>query len=111
METGERRTNEVLKDCVFEGPAAAVGLDHHHLVGRPGVDITVENVADVGVCPERADGTAAAPVAVDVLDQDIVRWALLSLIPPSEKNCSETTYLDSHAFILICDLNLVDIHS
>lgn len=76
METGER-ADEVLKHCVLECPVAAVGFDHHHLVGRPGVDITIENIADIGVCPEGADGTATAPVTVDVLNQDIVRWALL----------------------------------
>lgn len=110
MEAGEH-TNEVLKDCILECPAAAVGLDHHHLVGRPGVDITVENVADIGVCPERADGTAAAPVTVDIFNQDIVRRALLVISLSFFHDCWGATYLDSHAFVLVCDFDLVDIHA
>lgn len=42
-------TNEVLKDDVLHCPAPFVGFDHHHLVGGPGVDVSVYDITDISV--------------------------------------------------------------
>lgn len=72
-------TNEVLKNDVGYIARATIALDHHHLVRVPGVDIAVDNVADVGAGTEGSDGTSATGVAVDVLDQEVVGVGLLRL--------------------------------
>lgn len=43
------RTNEVFKDDILNCSASFVGFDHHHLVGRPGVDISVYDITDISV--------------------------------------------------------------
>jgi hypothetical protein len=70
------RTDEVLQDQVGHGAATAVALDHVHLVRGPGVDITVNDVGDIDVGREGAHGAATAPVAVDVLDEDVLGGTL-----------------------------------
>lgn len=88
---GVRLADEVLEDDVGHGAAAAVGLDHHHLVGLVGVDVTVLDVRDIRVLSQRAESTAARPVAVDVLDQDVVGGRL-----------------DGNALVLVGDHDIVD---
>lgn len=70
--------DEVLENDIFDIAAATIGLDHHHLVRFPGVDVLVYYGGDGGVSAERAHGAAAAPVAVDVLNQDIFGRRLYS---------------------------------
>jgi hypothetical protein len=69
-------TDEVFKKEVLDVATASVALDHVHLVGRPGVDVAVGDVADVDVGAEGSHGTATTRVAVDVLDEDIFGRAL-----------------------------------
>jgi hypothetical protein len=49
-----------------------------HLIRLPGVDILVYDGRDGSISAKRAHGAAAAPVAVDVLDQDILGRRLYS---------------------------------
>lgn len=63
--------NEVLKQDVFNVSGAAVGLDHHHLVGLPGVDVAVFDLGDGCVGAERTHAATAGPVAVNVLDKQV----------------------------------------
>jgi hypothetical protein len=70
------RTDEVLQDQVGHCAAAAVALDHVHLVRGPGVDVTVEDVGDVDAGAQGAHGAATAPVAVDVFDKNVLGGAL-----------------------------------
>jgi hypothetical protein len=46
------------------------------LVRGPGVDITVDDIGDIDVGREGAHGAATAPVAVDVLDEDVLGGTL-----------------------------------
>ena len=38
--------DEVVELTVLDSAAAAVGLDHEHLVGFPGVDVLIDDVRD-----------------------------------------------------------------
>lgn len=69
-------TNEVLQDNVRYGAATTIALDHVHLVGGPGVDVAVSDVADVNVGGKRAHGATTAPVAVDVLNENALGGTL-----------------------------------
>lgn len=66
------RTDKVLQDQVGYCATAAVALDHVHLVRGPGVDVTVKDVGDVDVGRQGAHGAATTPVAVDILDEDVL---------------------------------------
>lgn len=68
---GRAPTDEVLKHGVRNRTTATVALNHVHLVGFPGVDVTVQDVADIGVGSQRAHTTSSTPVAVNVLDDDV----------------------------------------
>lgn len=68
--------DEVIESHIRDGPRAAVALNHHHLVALPGVDVAVGDVFDIGAGAERAKGTPAGPVAVNVLDEDSTCWTL-----------------------------------
>jgi hypothetical protein len=65
-------TDEVLKKEILDVATASVALDHVHLVGLPGVDVAVGDVTDVDVGAQGSHGTAATPVAVDVLDENVL---------------------------------------
>lgn len=77
---GIENTNKVLENDIFDRATSAIGLDHHHLIGRPGVDITIENVANISVCPKRANGRATAPVTINVLNENVMCRALYDLV-------------------------------
>ena len=64
--------DEVGELAVPDVAAAAVRLDHVHLVGLPGVDVVVFDLGDGGVGAEGAHGAAAAPVAVNVLHEYVL---------------------------------------
>lgn len=68
--------DKVLKGAVADGAGTAVGLDHHHLVGVGGVDVAVDDLGDGDVGTEGAEGGTAGPVAVDVLDEDVLAGGL-----------------------------------
>ena len=70
-------TDEVFEDAVRYGTGSSVRLDHEHLVRLPGVDIAVGDFRDGGVCTERANGAASTPVAIYVLDEEVVAGILL----------------------------------
>jgi len=65
-------TDEILENNIFDVAAATIRLYHHHLVRFPSVDVLVYNGRDGSISAKRAHGAATAPVAVDILDQDIL---------------------------------------
>lgn len=48
----------------------------YHLVRADSVDVAVSDVSDIDVLSERSHSAATRPVAVDVLDEDILRRRL-----------------------------------
>jgi hypothetical protein len=48
----------------------------YHLVGVHGVDVAVDDVGDVGILSKRSHCAATGPVAVHILDQDVLCWGL-----------------------------------
>lgn len=104
---GMVHTDEVFESDIGNGAAAAVALDHVHLVGGPGVDVAVGDVADVNVGGERAHGAATAPVAVDVLNQDALGGTLCRVSKERARGLCKNTYLDSDTLVLVGDLDLV----
>lgn len=69
-------TNEVLQKDILDVTAASVALDHVHLVRVPGVDVAVGDIADIDIGSKGAHGTATTPVAVDVLNQNVLGGTL-----------------------------------
>ena len=83
-------TNEVLKQDVLDESATSVGLDHHHLVRRPRVNVRVLNVLHRSTSTQGTDSAATAPVAVDVFNEIVARRAF-----------------DGDTFVLVRDLNIM----
>lgn len=69
-------SNEVLHQDVRQRSASTVGLDHHHLIGRHGVDVAVMDVGNVDVDTERSKCRATTPVAVYIFHENVMCWAL-----------------------------------
>ena len=64
-------TDKVFEENVFYSSTASVALDHVHLVGRPGIDVAISDVADVGICAQGAHSTSTTPVAVDTFNKNV----------------------------------------
>jgi hypothetical protein len=64
-------TDEAFENNILDIAVASVGLDHHHLVGVPGVNVLVDHVRYCSARTKRADGATSAPVTIDVLDLEI----------------------------------------
>lgn len=73
-------TDEVLEENILDEAATSIALDQHHVVRAPGVDVAVSDVADIGIRAKRAHTTSTTPVAVDALNEDVLRWALLLIV-------------------------------
>lgn len=84
-------SDEVGKCAVPDRSVAAVGLDHEHLVAIDSVDLVIRDVRDVNVQSETTHGAAARPVAVDLLNENILRCVL-----------------DCDAFVPVGHLDVVD---
>jgi hypothetical protein len=69
-------SNKVLHEDVRQRSTSAVGLDHHHLIGRHGVDVAVVDVRNVDVDAERSKCRATTPVAIYIFHEDVVCRAL-----------------------------------
>jgi hypothetical protein len=69
-------SDKVLHEDVRQRSTSAVGLDHHHLIGRDGIYVTVVYVRNVDVDAERPKCRATTPVTIYVFDEDVMCWAL-----------------------------------
>lgn len=84
-------TSEGVEGKVVDISVATVGLDHKHLVGVVGVDVAVLNIVDCNTGAERSHGTSTRPVAVHLLNQNVV--------------CGT---LDGDTLVLVGDLDIVN---
>lgn len=69
-------TDEILKQQVSRGATTTIALNEHHVVGVPGIDVPVSDITDIGILSKRAHTASTAPVAVDILNQDVLRRTL-----------------------------------
>lgn len=69
-------TDEIFKDCIGNRSTSAIALDHVHLVGLPGVDVAIHNIADVRVRSQRPHTAPTAPIAIDILNENVLCGAL-----------------------------------
>lgn len=84
--------NKVLKSYIFYVTATTIGLYHHHLVRLPGVNVSVMDLRNSRVGTKRSHSTSATPVAVDVLNEDILRRAF---------NSDALVFVGNHDLLLI----------
>lgn len=68
--------NEVFHENIFQVSTTSIGLDHHHLVRVHGIDISVDHVRNRDVSTERTECRPPAPVAVNILYENVLRWTL-----------------------------------
>ena len=73
---GVRVANEFLEYTIGDCAVSTVGLEHHHVVRLPSVDLGVGDLGDIGVDAKGADAGAPGPVAVDILDQKVITGVL-----------------------------------
>lgn len=72
--------NEILQDDVLHVSTTSIRFYHHHLVRFVGVYVSVHHIRDIDVDAERAERGATAPVAIYVLNKDVVgRTLVISL--------------------------------
>lgn len=69
-------TDEIFKDCIGNHSTSSIALDHVHLVGLPGIDVAIHNIADVRVRSQRPHTASTAPIAIDILNENVLRGAL-----------------------------------
>jgi hypothetical protein len=73
---GVRVADEVLEYTIRDGAVSTVGLEHHHVVRLPSVDVGVCDLRDVGVDAKGTNARAAGPVTIDILDEEVVARVL-----------------------------------
>jgi len=75
---GVRVANEFLEYTIGDCAVSTVGLEHHHVVRLPSVDVGVGDLRDGGVNAKGTNGRAAGPVTIDILDEEVIARVLYS---------------------------------
>lgn len=65
-------TDEVLKQQISRRATTTIALNEHHVVRVPGIDVPVRDITDIGILSKRAHTASTAPVAVDILNQNVL---------------------------------------
>jgi hypothetical protein len=71
-----RVADEVLEYTIRDGAVSTVGLEHHHVVRLPSVDVGIGDLGDVGIDAKRPDAGATGPVAIYILDEEVIAGVL-----------------------------------
>lgn len=70
-------TDKILEHGIRDGTRPAVGFDQEHLVRLPSVDIAVRYFGDASIRTKRPNGRTPAPIAVNVLDKEVITRVLV----------------------------------
>lgn len=63
--------DEVFERDVGDSATASIGLEHKHLVTRPGIDISVRDMRNSSISAKRTHTATSRPVAVYIFNQNV----------------------------------------